>query len=107
MGTRSYRIRNATVTLPSVRVTRLLLRIRYDREIPVHSIRTHQDRVRIKGLEARLSQNSSNSSKPPSGDLYKPMQTRSLRERGSNKPGHNGMKALSAAFNNQPFLAMA
>lgn len=44
-------------------------------------------RGRVLELEARLSQNSSNSSKPPSSDLYKPKQTVSLREKGGNKPG--------------------
>ena len=51
--------------------------------------------ARIRELEQRLNQNSSNSSKPPSSDgLTKPSRTSSLRENGKNKsggqPGHKG-----------------
>ncbi|MCX7115838.1 MAG: DUF6444 domain-containing protein, partial [Gammaproteobacteria bacterium] len=44
--------------------------------------------ARIAELEKRLSQNSSNSSKPPSSDgLKKPVRTSSLREQGKHKSG--------------------
>ena len=51
-------------------------------------------RGRVAELEARLSQNSSNSSKPPSSDIYTPKQTRSLRgvsgKKPGSQPGHTG-----------------
>lgn len=60
-------------------------------------------RGRVSELEARLSQNSSNSSKPPSSDLYRPKQTRSLRVKGINKPGSQpGHKGDTLRFSDCP-----
>lgn len=54
-----------------------------------------QQAAKIAELEKRLNKNSSNSSKPPSGDgLSKPPRTTTLRQKGENKsggqPGHKG-----------------
>ena len=50
-----------------------------------------QQATRIVELERRLSNNSSNSSKPPSSDgLKKPPRTSSLREKGKHKSGTHG-----------------
>ena len=71
--------------------------------IKTQSLLIEKQAKRIKHLEDKLAINSSNSSKPPSKDDFKPPKARSLRQKTGKKPGgQQGHKGSKSQFRDNP-----